>query len=163
MFLLRTDKNASKEKSKHTDQSKMAEAIRQKCLEAQQRLAGYLQRKTNKLSEGAKRCCLFGFCVISSLVCVFIAVQSWQSPQKSHSGFAQIKFPLYIHSADYGKRLSNGGYANDSLPGRVKVFQAYMDSLSLTITGRGIRDSILAARPGLMDSIALLRKHSGSK
>lgn len=163
MFLLRANRSLSKEKSKHTQQNKMAEAISRKCLKAQQELAGYLQKKTDRLSAGAKKCCLFGFCVISSMVCVFIAIQSWQSPQKNHSGFAQIKFPLYINSADYGKRPPNEGYVKDSLPGRVKVFQTYMDSLSLTIAGRITRDSILAARPGLMDSIALLRKHSEFK
>ena len=36
---------------------------------------------------------------------------------------------------------------------RLEAFEHYMDSLSSSTSGRKLRDSILAARPGLLDSI----------
>lgn len=153
MFLLHTSESFPKEKNKDTQQSRMAEAIRRKCHEAQQELAGYLQKKTNKLSAGVKKCSLIAFCLIGSVVYIYTAVQSWQAPQWPRPQFIQIRFPLHAQPS----ARSREAYQDDSVLQRIKIFHAYMDSLGQTTTGLMTRDSLLRARPGLMDSIALLQ------
>ncbi len=56
---------------------------------------------------------------------------------------------------------------NPYIPGaeylKVKEFYNYMDSLANTAAGRKVRDSILDARPGLLDSIASIEAYYKSK
>ena len=152
MFLLHKSKSPPKEKSNSTHQSRMAEAIRRKCHEARRELAGYLQKKTNKLSAGAKMCSLIAFCLIGSVMYLYTAVQSWQAPRWPRSQFVQIRFPLHRQPSARSREV----YQNDSILQRIKIFHTYMDSLGRTNTGLMTHDSILRARPGLMDSIDLL-------
>jgi len=41
---------------------------------------------------------------------------------------------------------------------RLQLFKKYMDSLRIDKDGKRIYDSILLARPGMMDSVAVLEK-----
>ena len=54
-------------------------------------------------------------------------------------------------------RISSPKVAPDDslLQERLAIFHHYWDSLSLTVSGRKTRDSLLQARPGLLDSISI--------
>jgi len=46
---------------------------------------------------------------------------------------------------------------------KIRAFRKYMDSLTLTENGRRKRDSIITARPGLLDSVASIEAFYKSK
>ncbi|GGB64669.1 hypothetical protein GCM10007424_00700 [Flavobacterium suaedae] len=64
--------------------------------------------------------------------------------------------PAAIRSVDAPRIRSSKVAPNDSLlQERLAIFHHYWDSLSLTVSGRKTRDSLLQTRPGLLDSISI--------
>jgi hypothetical protein len=114
----------------------------------------YLQSKTERLSMHRKKVYLFIFCLLfgSISICVFI------------KAFTDKETLLTIHAITvpaYADKLHK-----DLPPEQViitqkeflhiEVFRHYMDSLRISKTGKFLYDSIMQARPHLMDSILLL-------
>ena len=64
--------------------------------------------------------------------------------------------PLPITKVKTVNQTPIGPHTNDSvLQNRIQSFHKYIDSLSRSQAGRKTRDSLLAVRPGLMDSVRM--------
>jgi hypothetical protein len=64
--------------------------------------------------------------------------------------------PLPISKVKTVNEKPVGLHTNDSiLQSRIQSFHKYIDSLARSPSGRKTRDSLLAARPGLMDSVRM--------
>lgn len=113
-------------------------------------LSAWLQHKTHAYSKGRKMTILFFFCIAFSIES-FYAI--WNSFQKS-TGHAYAVTPIR------GMPLlkENGPSPTVGVPelGRVHRFKIYLDSLSLSASGRKRRDSLLTIRPHLLDTLRYL-------
>jgi len=120
------------------------------------RWAARMQARTNKLSLGARSMAAACFCICAAGTSGYLiadALFPGNPPDKLH--ISRASPPLYLNrSGDEGIArpiISKG--ENE----RLERFRSYMDSLARSPTGRAMHDSIIAARPGMMDSIDLIQ------
>lgn len=59
--------------------------------------------------------------------------------------------------------ISNGATVDTLTIKQIKAFHSYMDNLAMSEDGRKTRDSIIEARPGLLDSIRILEAMYNNK
>jgi hypothetical protein len=116
-----------------------------------------MQRKSDKLSGGAKKCCLVLFCLLSLGCSLYLILKSFSSSNDKTLMVAPINVPLHsANGGDYDTRspllLTKAEFQ------RIEQFSRYMDSLNSSVSGKRIRDSLLLSRPGLMDSIQVLKR-----
>jgi hypothetical protein len=114
----------------------------------------YLQSKTERLSIHAKRVYLFIFCLLfgSISICVFIkAFTAKQTLLTIHV----IAVPAYADKL-HSDLLPEQVIITEKEFLHIEAFRRYMDSLRISKTGKFLYDSMMQARPHLMDSILLL-------
>lgn len=154
MALFFKHKAKSKPEEKVLMHDKLAKSMAESLIRWQISWAVWMQRKTETLSRTHKLFVLSLMTVSSGayFICL-ISAGFLETPAQSFS-VTQLKAP--------GIRLQTG---NDPIHTslfskeqheRVHKFSIYMDSLAESTTGIRLHDSILAAHPGLPDSIKLL-------
>lgn len=146
-------------KPEHQDGSyakdKLATGLVQKCIEVKSKWADYLQRKTNKLSSSTKKYCLLLFCFLSVTCSIWLIVQSFDGTKTKRLIVVPISVPA--HPVETGEeKLRSYAMITRKEFLRLERFRRYMDSLGGSLSGLRIRDSMLLARPKLMDSIRLI-------
>jgi len=120
------------------------------------KFSDYLQRKTNHLSTNTKRVYLFLFCLLfgSTSVCVCIkAITNKENTLKIH--------PIAV--SGFSSEINDEIIAEEPVITQkemmhIEEFKNYMDSLKQSDTGKYLYDSIISARPHLIDSILFLEK-----
>ncbi len=121
-----------------------------KILRLQTRCADWLQDKSNRISLFKKKIMLLLFILSISGYCLSVMFSAIQKQEPTIS-------------IDNGKRNTHQ-QINPIYPEKniriahknIEQFKAYMNALTLSEAGKATYDSILTARPGLMDSIKLL-------
>ncbi len=114
----------------------------------------YLQKRTERLSIQTKKSGLFIFCLLFGSISICVIIKSF-TDRKNTFSIHPITVPF------------NANKSNDDLPSeqiiiskkefhRIELFKHYMDSLQKSLTGKYLFDSIMNARPHLMDSILFL-------
>jgi hypothetical protein len=137
-------------------QEKVAASIVTKVLWLQSKWALYMDHKINRLSNRSKKFGLTIFVGLSVLICVSILVETFRGPHQKAS--------FQIGNIRKSKHTSSTGEAqvSSSLPKnqyrKIVAFLHYMDSLSGSVSGRKVFDSINGCRPGLLDSAITLEK-----
>lgn len=123
------------------------------------RLANKLQDRSERLSILTKKWMLALFLVIFGGASVLIA---WRSIS-ARTGRAAVSVqsitpcPLTMGSGDPDPLSPSGGISRKEYE-MVQSFHHYLDSLGTSSIGAHVRDSILRARPGLMDSITIIER-----
>lgn len=118
------------------------------------RWAGWMEEKTASLSRRQLYLLLFLFIASTGACCLF---QLYRGMTGSHT--------IVITSGRIHAVITEGRpvKTNTNLLSRdyqkIQDFNKYMDSLANTAAGRKVRDSILDARPGLLDSIVSLEAY----
>lgn len=122
------------------------------------RWAGWMEEKTALLSRRQLYVLLFLFIASMGACCLF------QLYQGMTGGYTVVITSGRIHAVVTGERPVE---ANTNLFSKeyqkIQDFNKYMDSLANTAAGRKVRDSILDARPGLLDSVASIEAYYRSK
>src|SRR5882724_3868027 len=119
--------------------------------ESKDLLANYLNEKVNKLSAIHKRVSLVIFGVIMVAICTAMIIRSINYAGASVS-IHQITLPKDVYPIDeYRKGLR-----------KILKIKSLLDSLRKSPKGIAVHDSLINARPGLMDSIGLLIKKYNS-
>lgn len=144
-------------KTQITAKAKIAAIIIKKIELVHSASAAFLQRKFNLLSAGSKRFVFFLFLFISSSACIFLLATSFSNPHTNTVIIKPIAFPKHI-ILDGRPGHSTAALLKPAELGKINGFRNYMDSLRKTASGKAIADSILKARPGLMDSISALEQ-----
>jgi hypothetical protein len=150
-------KNKSKNKGDNSVmQDKVAKGIAGFLLSVQTRFASIMNAWTNQLSTGAKRFWLVIFCLVFGGFSIYAFIGAFRNNENSSRSIkpAQVSFPKYYHQQELHKVPTVS--KNDML--RIDRFKKYMDSLQRSKNGKGIYDSIIKARPGLMDSIKVIEQ-----
>lgn len=115
----------------------------------QRSCANWMNNKTSGLSKKTLYVSLFLFVAFSVAYNSMVLVGKDSSEQ---IGFGKIKLPNKIARP----KILDDAYAMEVK--RVKRFTRYMDSLSRSPAGRATYDSIMLARPGLLDSAKAMEK-----
>jgi hypothetical protein len=150
-------KRKSKEPKPNPAQERIAGTIVRKVIELQERGALFMQRKTEKLSARAKKYGIIFFCLLSGGYSLYIMMESFTTKRQKILAVTNIKPSEYATQTGDGK-LYSAPIISDIEYQKIVQFRRYMDSLSVSKTGKTIADSILLARPGLMDSVLQLEK-----
>ena len=109
-------------------------------------IADYLNERVNKLSTTHKRFSLLMFGFLMGAICLSQVIDSIRSEDNRTSfSIDKITLPKDIHHDQYRKERFE----------KVLRVKAFLDSLKKSRTGRGVYDSLLIARPGLVDSLNL--------
>jgi len=119
------------------------------------KLSDYLQGKSEYISLQSKRVCLFIFCLLFGSISIGIIIKSIADRQSTISIHA-ITVPLNIDKSNNGLRQEQSIVSEKEFH-RIESFKHYIDSLQGSISGKHLYDSILKARPHLIDSILLLK------
>ncbi len=125
------------------------------CHEMQIRIAQSLQISFERLSPWAKNVCVIFFLLscMTTFTCIIASSIKIRSPVNKQFYLINFERAQIANKVrmDLPTHLLN---APDEK--RIRQFRKYMDSLSQSKSGSVLRDSILKARPGLMDSIRRL-------
>ena len=132
-----------------TTKNPIENKLRNRIQAAQKRLAGFLNKHFNRLSNNTQKILLLLFGLAAGNVCVLLIVQSlWGEGNLELFPVNDIALPEKIYSP------------NKSNPGIEKEYKSmlhYKQMLdSLRINQSPLYDSILVHRPGLPDSLNLL-------
>ena len=154
MFLFRQNKK-NNEKTVNPLQDKLVNGIAGSILKAQKYFASFLDRKVNCLSNRDRKIGFVIFCVFTACLSFYYIATAITGTDKNamiiQSG--KIKTPKYYDQTGETKTellISQNDYQS------VELFEKYMDSVQQNKTGKAMYDSILHARPGLMDSVKML-------
>ena len=134
-------------------QEKAAGTLVAKILWLQSKWAGFMDRKVNRLSVRSKKFGLMIFVGLSVLICVSILIETFYRP----ASFSVHSIAVRKHSTSTGEIPVSSLIPSHQYT-RIIVFHHYMDSLSVSVSGRKIYDSIVRCRPGLLDSAITLEK-----
>lgn len=135
----------NRDRNKEVKDDSMKELVSEKLRGAGMSIAGFLNERVNRLSESHKKISLLMFGLLLGLICLAQIIQSVNADGKVTAfTIEEITLPKDIHESTRKQKLQ------DVL--RVKHL---LDSLKET----AVYDSLMIARPGLVDSVNLLIQH----
>lgn len=119
--------------------------------------AQWMSNQTKSISKRAVTIALVVFLSLTNGYCIYLGVHTITVKSNSNSfTVTPIKRP---------RHLTESGAIASPLPPvskqdyrRIQKFRCYMDSLARSPSGRKLYDSIIATRPGLMDSVRYIEK-----
>jgi hypothetical protein len=144
-----------KQHNQNAAQDKIAFSIIRKCIRLQSRWADYLQRKSDRLSAKVKKYALISFCLLAGGCSLYSIIESFRTTSDNVFSVAPIKVPEHAIKTEEANRQPSIIITKDAFE-NVQRFRYYMDSLTRSSSGKRTHDSILAARPGLMDSVRII-------
>ena len=138
-------------------QDRVAKGIAGFLLSVQNGFASFMNRAVNNLNRRSKQVCLAVFCLMFggfSMYALFGAFRdSGNARSVIHSGAVAV--PKYYDQTDAEFKESP---VSEKDIMRINRFKRYMNSLSQSDKGKPQFDSLLKARPGLIDSIKLIEE-----
>lgn len=157
MFLSKKRKSISLERGTRPipNLQELLEIIVHKCIRTQCKLADAMQKGSEHLSVTGKKLALISFCIIGVTASIYAFAENFFSKiHPTHFSVSSIAtskktFEINDRTADI---------LSDSEFNKIENFKKYIDSLSNSISGQKVKDSILKFRPLLMDSISQLEK-----
>lgn len=123
----------------------------------QRQCADYLNRKTEMYSKRSKQIVLAAFCLLFGSSSIYIIFQAIESPSGKIT-IEKMSFPKYATGSDTARSFQPIPVLTEKQHQRIQRFRKYMDSLQTTKAGQIKYDSIIKARPGLMDSIDFIEQ-----
>jgi hypothetical protein len=154
--MLHSRKRRNVKKSKEsTFQDKVAKNVAGFLLSIQNRFASFMNGKINKLSIRSKQVCLAIFCLMLGGFSVYAFVGAFRNSTSSGKRIQpdQAAVPKHFDRTDLETKDPSVS-ERDIM--RINSFKKIMDSLSKSPKTRPVYDSILKARPGLMDTIQVI-------
>lgn len=137
-------------------QEKLVQQIVYTCIRTQDRLANAMQKESEHLSATGKKLALIMFCFIGVCSSIYlITVNIFYKNNSSDLLIISIPLPKHVFENDENR---NHVIISETEFKKIENFKKYMDSLSKSISGDKIKDSILKFRPLLMDSVMQLEK-----
>lgn len=121
----------------------------------QRKWAAWLGNKTDKLSQSVKLYSLVLFCFLFGGGSIYLIVNAI-GDNTERLFIEKMSFPAYAIEKDSTAYLKQLPLLTEKEYQNIQRFKQYMDSLQRTPTAKTTYDSIIKARPGLMDSIAFI-------
>jgi len=125
----------------------------------QTKLAGFLNRKTQGLSTSGKKAFLFAVCLLFGGMSLHLIVTTLWRPSKPDASLKPSAISVPEHLNKTGEEtLYPRELVTEQDMEEVRTFKRYMDSLRHSTNGKALYDSILTARPGLLDTVSMLEE-----
>lgn len=142
---------------KVTVSDKVAGKIAGLGIKIQQLFAEKMNRIFMKTDYKRLKLILILFCISAGGYSIYLVANSIISPGKIQKGFEiqQMDVPKHFNKTG-DEELMPDAYVDEETWQQIKQFRNYMDSLKQK--SRNEYDSILQARPGLMDSVQMLEQ-----
>lgn len=143
--------------NKHSaSQQKIADKIISKWMQIKQKWSLYLQGKTLHYSIQTQRTGLAAFCVLFGGLSIYTILNSFIANNKNNLlSIHPITMPAYINQSG-DEKLNSDKIISEEEYEHIQLFKLYMDSLHSSSKGKALYDSVMQARPQLMDSIHLV-------
>lgn len=143
--------------NKHSaSQQKITEKIINRWMQIKLKWSVYLQAKTTDFSVQSKRISLAVFCILFGGLSIYTIISSFIDNNKINLlSIHHITMPAYINRSG-DEKLNSDNIISKREYEHIQSFKLYMDSLQTSSKGKVIYDSIMQARPHLMDSIHLV-------
>jgi hypothetical protein len=155
-MLFRRKRNKDNE---HPVKDKAAKGIAQFLLTIQSKFADMMSAGTKRISSKRLKIFLVAFCLFSGGFSIYLVTEAILKPDEKQPAFKidQMNVPKYYdrNGDDY---FQADEFVDKETYQRIESFEKYMDSLQQSVSGRKTRDSILLVRPGLMDSVKMLKE-----
>lgn len=136
-------------------QDKFLKSILRTCLTWQCSWASWMQRKAEKLSNKGKLIMLLVFVLLTGSYSVYLVGKSFSKNPKPSFSIISIKRPSHVQENGDESKHTNVVISKSEYE-RIHQFTRYIDSLARNPTRKVLHDSIVAHRPGLMDSIQVI-------
>ena len=144
---------SARERNEMRDQ--FPKSIVKTCIRWQFRCAIWMQRKAERLSGKGKLMVLLIFVLLTGSCSIYLIRKSFTKNQTPSFSIILIKRPAHIQETGDEVKLTNAVISKSEYE-RIHRFSRYMDSLIHSSTGKVLYDSMVALRPGLMDSIQII-------
>lgn len=144
-------KRRKKEQKTAEGNGKVAGYIAGGLLKVQSGWAGWMQRQSEKLGTKGKKVALVLCCLFTLSYSTIIIVKGLNGDRSIGVSRSSIKPPMMLPEdpePEPGKAEIH----------RLKQFRRYLDSLAADVNGRKVYDSLLHARPGLIDSLEFVEQ-----
>ena len=136
-------------------QDRAAERIVRFLLAMQNRFVRFMSSKINRLSTKTKKNWLFIFCLVFAGFSIHVFTGAFNNAKAvKEISPGQLSLPKYWDN----KMEEMNPVVGDNDMDRIGRFEEYMDSLSKSVQGRIVYDSMVKARPGLLDSIKIIKQ-----
>ena len=123
----------------------------------QRKWAAYLNHNTEQYSKRSKQICLAFFCLLAGGGSISVAIRAIEHPS-GKLRIEKMSVPKYAMARDTVSAFQPTAVLTKKQYRNIQRFKKYMDSLQTTKTGKVKYDSILNARPGLIDSISFIEQ-----
>lgn len=120
------------------------------------KLADYLNNKAATVSRRTIKIFLIVFCIASAVGSAYIIIHALQ---KKHTGYVVTPIAVPNHVEQNNPVLEDTAIVQAVM--RIEHFKHWLDSLHQR--GSAFYDSIVQARPGLLDSIQFIEQYYSSK
>ena len=135
-------------------QDRMAASIVRHCIRWQSKWAAWMQHRAERFSGRGKVVVLSLFCLLAGGYSSFLAMSSSSGKPPP---LARIEQKKDVHPHPPGGEISHAPVVITKDEYRkTQRFRQYLDSLDQTPSGEKLLDSLMANRPGLLDSVLLL-------
>lgn len=157
MWLFKKKKKELQSEEKTTMSDKVAGKIAGVGIKAQQLFAEKMNRTSMKTDFKRLKLILIFFCVSAGGYSIYLIADSVFSPERKQKTFEIQQMDIPKHFDKTGdETVMPDATVDEQTYLQIQDFRKYMDSLKLNRTNE--YDSILQARPGLMDSVQVLEQ-----
>lgn len=157
MWLFKKKKKELQSEEKTTMSDKVAGKIAGVGIKAQQLFAEKMNRTFMKTDFKRLKLILIFFCVSAGGYSIYLIASSVFSPERKQKTFEIQQMDIPKHFDKTGdETVMPDATVDEQTYLQIQDFRKYMDSLKLNRTNE--YDSILQARPGLMDSVQVLEQ-----
>lgn len=135
----------------------MSSGIKEYVANKEEKLAGYLNRRLNRLTVKGQLYFLFAFCTLFGGVSLYLILNTFWGTGPSASSIQPKSIIVPLHKTGE-ENIFPGLLVTEEDIKELRAFKSFMDSLRLSAQGKPIYDSILTNRPGLMDTVSMLEQ-----
>jgi len=152
MFLFRREKTKNKG-NEAPARDKLAAVFARCIVRVQSKWAAWMQRQSERLTGRGKKTVLVLCCLLAAgySATVIIKEISKEKPVDMDMEIAPIRVPPEIKDMQTHRQ-------DTQVMERIRLLRTYLNSLATTPAGRKKADSLMKARPGLIDSLYYVEK-----
>jgi hypothetical protein len=140
-------------------QDKAAKGIAKFLLSIQMSFTNLMNGITKNMSIKSVKILLILFCLFGGGFSIYLVAAAILRPDSRQPELKidRVNVPKYYDKSG-NETLQSDQYVDQETYHQIQEYELFMDSLGKTQSGLGLRDSILLTRPGLADSIKMLKE-----
>ncbi len=157
MWLFKKQKNKKENNANHSSMSdKVAGKIAGAGIRVQRTFAEGMNKIFRNMNTKKLKVFLILFCICAGGYSIYLTVNAITGPEKQQKSFKVDQVDVPKHFNKTGDEIITKANVDEETFYKIQGFKKYMDSLKQNKSNQ--YDSILQARPGLMDSVQVLEE-----